>query len=115
VLLFNECINNQDIEGLVCLMTENYTLICDGHVDTRDKKTGRQAWSAFFKDFPDYKNIFTRVESVENFVAIAGHSTCSNSNLNGPALWSARVVDDLVDEWQVYEDNGTNRKKLGLT
>lgn len=115
VLLFNECINNRDIAGLVRLMDDNYTLIAHGHVDTKDKETGRQAWSAFFKDFPDYKNNFTRVESVKDFVAIAGHSTCSNDNLNGPALWSARVIDDLVAEWQVYEDNEENRKELGIT
>jgi ketosteroid isomerase-like protein len=114
-LLFNECINNRDIEGLVRLMADNYTLIAKGHVDARDRETGKQAWSAFFRAFPDYRNIFTRIESVEDFVAIAGNSTCSNDSLNGPALWSARVVDDLVAEWQVYEDNGFNRNKLGLT
>lgn len=115
VLLFNECINNHDIEGLVGLMAENYTLICNGQVDARNKKTGRWAWSSFFKDFPDYKNNFVRVQTIEDFVAIAGYSTCSNDNLNGPALWSAQVVDDLVTEWQVYEDNEDNRKGLGLT
>lgn len=34
-LLFNECINAQDIEGLVALVTDNHSLICYDNVRYR--------------------------------------------------------------------------------
>jgi ketosteroid isomerase-like protein len=110
VLLFNECINNRDIEGLVSLMTDDHTLICDGHVDTKDKMSSREAWSSFFSMFPDYRNHFLRIESRDDFVVIEGKSKCSNEDkLNCNALWSARIQNDKVSEWHVYEDNPKNR------
>lgn len=114
-LLFNECINHQDIEGLVDLMTDDHTLILDGHVNTKDKASSKDTWSAFFGMFPDYRNHFNRIESKDDFVVIAGNSTCSNEDqLNGNALWSARIYCDKVSEWQVYEDSTENRKRLQI-
>jgi ketosteroid isomerase-like protein len=114
-LLFNECINNRDIEGLVALMTDDHSLVCNGHVDTKDKSSSREAWSSFFRMFPDYLNHFTRIESRDDFVVITGKSTCSNeAKLNTHALWSARIQNDKISEWQVYEDNPENRRKLQI-
>ena len=114
-LLFNECINNRDIEGLVDLMTDDHSLICNGHVDTKDKNSSKEVWSTFFRMYPDYLNHFSKVESIDNFVVIAGKSTCSNeAKLNTSALWSARIQDDKVAEWQVYEDSPENRNKLQI-
>lgn len=114
-LLFNDCINNRDIDGLADLMTDDHTLICDGHVDTKDKNSSRKAWSTFFSLYPDYLNHFSRIESRDDFVVIVGRSTCSNEQkLNTSALWSARIRDDKVSEWQVYEDNPENREKIQL-
>jgi len=42
-LFFNECINTQDIDGLVSLMTNDHSLICFDHVDTIDKESSRMA------------------------------------------------------------------------
>ena len=64
--------------------------------------------------FSDYKNHFTRIESRENTVIIIGHSSCSNDQLNGPALWSAKIEDDLVTEWGVYKDTEENIKLLKI-
>jgi hypothetical protein len=114
-LLFNECINNRDIEGLVDLMTENHSLILDGHVHTKDKVSSRETWSSFFGMFPDYRNHFLRIESKDDLVVIKGKSTCSNEDkLNKNALWSARIQNDKVSEWQVYEDSSENRMKLKI-
>ena len=102
VFFNNECINNRDIEGLTSLMTEDHTLIFDGHVDTKDKISSREVWSSFFNMFPDYQNHFLRIVSREEFVVIYGKSTCSNEDkLNCSILWSARIRDDKVSEWQV--------------
>ena len=115
VLLFNECINNRDIEGLASLMTDDHTLICGGHVDTKDKISSCEEWLSFFSMFPDYLNHFSRIHSKENFVVVEGRSTCSNEDtLNGDALWSARVQNDKISEWQVYEDSAENRSKLQI-
>lgn len=113
VLLFNECINNQDIEGLTDLMTDNHRLICYGHKDATGKDSTKQAWLNFFNHYPHYSNNFVRVESSGNFVVMTGSSKCSKEeSLNGNALWSAIVENDKVSEWQVYEDNAENRRRL---
>jgi len=114
-LLFNECINNRDIEGLVALMTDDHSLVCNGHVDTKDKNSSREVWSSFFRMFPDYLNHFSRIESRDDFVVIIGKSTCSNeAKLNTNTLWSVRIQNDIVSEWQVYEDRPENRSKLQI-
>jgi hypothetical protein len=57
----------------------------------------------------------SRIESRGDLVVIVGKSTCSNEEkLNTNALWSARIRNDKVSEWQVYEDNPENRKRLQI-
>jgi hypothetical protein len=64
---------------------------------------------------PDYKNHFNRIESKEDIVSVIGVSTCSNKMVDGPALWRARVENDLISEWQILEDTEDNRKFLKLS
>lgn len=114
VLQFNECINNQDLEGLSDLMSEDHTFIdSEGEID-RGKDTMLKGWRDFFQEFPDYLNHFLIVESRDNLVLITGYSTCSYEPLDGPAIWTAKVENDLLSEWRVYEDTVENRKKLDL-
>jgi hypothetical protein len=63
---------------------------------------------------PDYKNHFNRIESKEDIVRVSGFSTSSSKLVDGPALWRARVENDLISEWQVLEDTEDNRKILKL-
>lgn len=111
VLRFNERINARDLEGLVGMMTEDHFFIDSEGERDDDMEEG---WRGFFGSFPDYRNVFTRVQVEGDFVAIAGYSTCSHGPLDGPALWSARVRDGLVSEWRVYKDTPENRRKIGL-
>ena len=86
IIQFNECINNQDPDGLANLMTEEVRLI-EGEETTRKGKVAvKNAWIEFFNLCPDYKNHFTRIESKDNRVVIIGFSTCSNKVLDGSAL-----------------------------
>jgi hypothetical protein len=65
--------------------------------------------------FPSYRNDFTTVEALGDIVVMTGHSICSeHSALEGPAVWTARVVGDLVAEWRVHEDFTTVRATLRL-
>jgi ketosteroid isomerase-like protein len=114
VLLFNECINNQDITGLTNLMTENHLFIDSSKDKYQGKELMTEGWKDFFNQYPDYHNYFSIIESRENLVIIIGHSTCSYEPLDGPALWTAKVENDLVSEWHVYLDTQDNRDILGL-
>ena len=66
VLLFNECINNQDIGGLCKFMAEDVKLIMGNEVAQNNKEEAKSAWMQFFEMCPDYKNHFYRIESEED-------------------------------------------------
>jgi ketosteroid isomerase-like protein len=113
-LQFNEYINNRDIDGIAKIIADDYEFIDSSGDIFAGKEREIQGWKTFFDRFPDYRNHFSIVESRENLVLIIGHSTCSYENLDGPALWTARIENDLVAEWRVYLDTPENRGKLNL-
>jgi hypothetical protein len=93
----------------------------DDHIfiDSSDKAhCGKEVmaneWLDFFNQYPDYQNHFTAVESRDNLVLIVGYSTCSYAPLDGPAIWTAKVENDLVTEWRVYLDTSENRRRLKI-
>ena len=114
VLQFNECINNRDLQGLFNLMTEDHVFIDSNDDIQRGRELVIKGWRDFFSQFSDYRNQFGIVESREKHVFVIGHSTCSFKPLAGPALWTAKVEDDLVAEWRVYLDTVDNREKLNF-
>lgn len=114
VLQFNECINKQDIEGLSNLMADNHVFIDSSDDVHRGKESMIKGWIEFFNLYPDYRNHFPKIESRENLVLIIGYSTCSHNTLDGPAIWTANIENDLVAEWRVYLDTQENRAKLKL-
>ena len=113
VLQFNDYINNQDIDGLSSMMTDDHTLIAHGDA-VPGKELSLGAWGRFFEACPDYINHFERLVSKGEFVAVIGHSTCSHEVLNGPALWAVKVKGDKVVEWNVMSDTPENRESLGI-
>ena len=52
--------------------------------------------------------------AVTDLVVIVGYSTCSVEVLKGPAIWTARVADDKVIQWRVFDDTPEVRQLLGL-
>ena len=98
-LLFNEYINNQDINGISNLMTRDHIFI-DRHGDSfGDMVNG---WKEFFENFPTYKNTFRRVESRENLVILIGYARWSKDSLEDDhAIWTATIENDLVAEWHI--------------
>ena len=113
-ITFNEHINGRDLDGLAALMTDDHVFIdTTGHA-IRGKAQCLEAWRGFFTAFPDYRNIFDRLEVDGDRLAVVGRSSCSDVRLDGPALWAAKVREGKLAEWRVYEDTPTNRFTLGL-
>ena len=114
VLQFNECINHQDIQSLASLMSGDHVFIDSSNDVYTGKAYMVEGWIEFFESYPDYQNHFSIIESRENLVLVIGRSTCSYAPLDGPALWAAKIENDLVAEWRVYLDTPENRAKLNL-
>lgn len=99
-LRFNEKINEQNLEGLAELMTDDHTFIDnDGNV-TEGRDAMKEGWREFFKKYPDYRNEFTSVTVQDNIVVMVGYSTCSFKPLNGPNIWTAKIQGGQVSEWK---------------
>ena len=69
-LLYNEQINDQNVEGLAELMTEDHVFIDIPSKVHDGKEFMLECWVEFFDEYPDYINVFTRVENQENFVIL---------------------------------------------
>ncbi len=114
-LLFNECINNQDIRGLSSLMTEDHTIIVREGITVRGKQPNIEGWTGFFAQFPKYRNTFHRVESKDDYVVIVGFADWSEEQPYDPVIWTAKVEGDRIAEWRIYDDTEQNRQELGLS
>jgi ketosteroid isomerase-like protein len=114
-LQFNEFINCQDINGLSNLMTEDHQFIDRADEVTKGKETMIQGWIDFFKAFPDYYNIFERVHSHGDQVILYGYGTWRIGGKPDYAIWVARIKDNLVAEWRIYEDTVENQKMFSLS
>jgi len=111
---FNECINNKDLFGLTKLMTDDNTFIDRDGTETKTKKVMTQNWGKFFAMFPDYKNTFTRIESSQDMVTIIGYAFWSKGRPHDHVIWTAKISNDLIKEWRIYEDTKQTRHILNL-
>ena len=113
-LRFNECINNQDLNGLADLMADDHAFIDREGTISQPKQAMVQAWRQFFEMYPKYRNTFNRVQSEENVVAIRGYAYWSEKQPYDPVIWTATIVNDLVQVWRIYDDTEVNRKRFNL-
>ncbi|MFX0123572.1 MAG: nuclear transport factor 2 family protein [Candidatus Hodarchaeota archaeon] len=113
-LLFNECINNQDIKGLSNLMTEDHKFIDRQNEVTAPKDEIVKGWKEFFKNFPEYQNYFPRIESKGDTVIIPGYAIWAKGGEKDHAIWVAKIQHDCVAEWRIYEDTVENRNKFNI-
>jgi len=98
---FNEKINQQDADSLAELMTDDHAFVdSDGGV-TRGKEVMKEGWRNFFKEYPDYRNVFTEMSVHDGVVVMVGYSVCSFKPLDGPNIWTAKIRDSRVAEWKV--------------
>jgi ketosteroid isomerase-like protein len=102
VAAFNDAINRRDLAALSALMTDGHRFVDAAGSVVAGKPACVEAWSGFFAAFPDYRNVFDRVEPGDGDRVVAiGRSECSVAELRGPAVWTATVIDGLVGEWRV--------------
>ncbi len=113
-LQFNEYINNPDIVGLSGLMTEDHTFIDREGNGDKGKESMTNGWICFFKSFPEYKNTFIRVQSQDDLVVIYGYAIWKKSSEPDYVIWTARIEDDLIAEWRIYEDTEENKRRFNL-
>lgn len=114
VIEFNNCINSRDIDGLSRLLADDYVFIDSENTAREGKQTGINDWSEFFRMFPDYMNNFDEFIEKEDMIIILGNSVCSDERLSGPAIWTAKIKDEKIYEWRVYEDKEDIRKILKI-
>ena len=113
-LQFNQCINNQDLNGLTLLMSDDHAFIDREGKISQPKQFMVQAWKQFFEMVPKYRNTFNRVQSKDNHVAILGFAYWSEKQPYDPIIWTATIVNDLVQEWRTYSDTEANRRQFDL-
>ena len=111
---FNDCINNQDIEGLADLMTDSHVFIDRAGESHGPKAKMVDGWKHFFLMFPDYRNTFEKIKSVGNQVFVLGYAYWNEEEPYDPVIWVATFENDLISEWRIYEDTTENRKKFNL-
>ena len=114
VQAFNNCINNQDIGGLAALMSKDHTFIDRDGSSHGPKSHMVEGWKQFFEIFPLYKNTFTEIKVAENRVFVLGYAYWSEKEPYDPVIWTARIEDNLIAEWRVYEDSDENRKEFNF-
>jgi len=111
---FNDAINSRDSGRLASFMSEDHVFTDAAGQKVIGKKDCTVAWEGFLRQFPDYKNDFEHMEIRDNVVITFGHSKCSDERLSGPALWTATMKNNLIQEWRVYADTPENRQLLKL-
>lgn len=111
---FNDQINNQDLDKLTELMSEDHRSVDMGGKVVEGREEMSKGWAQFFEWFPDYRNIFSCVEARGNLVIMIGRSECSYEPLHGPAVWTTKIGEGFVTEWRVYRDTEETRKILGI-
>jgi len=95
-------------------MTDDHTFIDRAGSIDKGKESMTRGWIEFFRSFPDYRNTFARVESRDDVAILIGYAYWFEENKHDPAIWTARIENDLVAEWRIHEDTVENRRKFNI-
>ena len=123
VLAFLGQINARNVDGLCALMTEDHVFVDGLGNRMQGKEVMRKGWAGYFRMFPDYRVSHTDIFSEGNVVAAFGSAEGTlavkeelpkQNHWSVSAAWRAVVRDGLIAEWQVYVDNHSARKIMGM-
>ena len=104
---FSDAINARDLARLEALMRPEHRFVDTAGTTVSGRAECLAAWAAFFTSFPDYRNVFERIDVVvPGRVTATGYSRCTVEPLGGPAIWRVVVVDGSILEWRV-DDSAT--------
>lgn len=121
ILKFIEQINAHDVDGLCDLISEDHHFIDALGSVIEGREQVRKAWTGYFRMVPDYHISCEEILERDNIVAAFGtgggtycpHGAAVDENKwQVPAAWRAKVVDNLISEWQVYADNEVLRRLM---
>ena len=110
---FAAAINDQNVEAIAELMTDDHTFIDSHNNSVTGKAAMKAGWKGYFELFPDYKIEITDIIKGETYVAAFGFAEGTFGNINNsnkdnhfhiPAAWKAIVENKKIKLWQVYCD-----------
>ncbi|MGA8276259.1 MAG: nuclear transport factor 2 family protein [Thermoplasmata archaeon] len=123
VLRFVNEINRHDVSAMLALVSDDHQFIdALGH-ELRGRERLREAWTAYFEWFPDYRILIEDHLQMGIIVGLFGSASGTfavGTDLSPsrrwkiPAAWKAVVRDEHVERWQVYADNEPVWKIMGV-
>jgi ketosteroid isomerase-like protein len=131
-LAFVAAINARDVDRIAALMTEDHEFIDIPGQSFHGREPMREGWIGYYRLFPDYQIEVDRVLASDDAVTLIGSTTGTLSEfgrealrraggtlpgpdeLQGPALWTARIQGDMVARWRVYWDTPDTRAALAI-
>jgi ketosteroid isomerase-like protein len=122
-LRFVNEINRHDVAAMLALMSEDHSFTDALGQELRGKERLREAWTAYFALFPDYRiQIEDHLQSgvVVGLFGSASGTLGANGELPSthrwkiPGAWKAVVRDGHIERWQVYADNEPVWKIMGV-
>ena len=111
---FADAISNADVDKIYSLMTHDHLFIDSQDNKMEGRENMKQAWTEYFKWFPDYKIEIEEIYQKDATFCMLGHASGTYKNLHDndnsnywrvPAAWKAIITDNQVKHWQVYADN----------
>ena len=119
---FIDCVNRNDLDGLVATMTDDHRLEIFDEEPLIGKDANAAAWRGYFENFPNYVIYPHRIVEVnDTLVAIIGHTTGSHLGLpddeesRETLIWLAETRSGRLRVWSLMEDTPESRRRLTLT
>lgn len=106
---FVTAINEHDTDRLLALMTEDHVLLDPNGREITGLDNLRQAWTGYFKWFPDYVIELAEAWEMGPSVLATGSASASYKGAAElqwkiPAAWRATLREEKVSRWQVFAD-----------
>lgn len=115
-----EYINNQNLDGLVALASEDHTFFVEGEPPTIGKEKVRPSWAGYFSRYRDYVVFEDELFDLDDAVYAVGHTAGSHVPVElertpSSVIWKCVVNSDgKVSEWSIYPATPENRSRFQL-